>query len=190
MRWPHNFRQFVVLLAAMVCLSTAVVLIAAAGLPERADFTGQIMPDGQPVAPEIGAVAPPFQAVSLNGDTLNSLELRGQPVIINFWATWCEPCRLEMPALQAFYQRHQQQGLRLLAVNLGEDPAAVQDWAQQYGLTFDILLDEGRQIAALYQLRGQPSTYVLSPSGVITHIVYGPVTEPMLQSALSPYWSG
>jgi peroxiredoxin len=177
-------------MAAVVCLSTAFVLIADAGLPERAAITGEMLPDGQAIAPEIGAFAPPFQLTTLNDKTLNLLDMRGQPVLINFWATWCEPCWLEMPTLQTVYQRYQAQGLRLLAVNLGENLTTVEVWARNYGLTFDILLDERRQIAALYWLRGQPSTYVVSPSGIITHIFYGAVTEQALQSALSPYLSG
>lgn len=189
MRWPFNCRQIILFLAAVVCLSTAFVLITAAGLPERATFTGQLLPGGQAVAPEIGAAAPPFQATTLTGETLNIRDTRGHPVIINFWATWCEPCRVEMPALQLIYQQYQQHGLRLLAVNLGESPGAIQKWTQQLGLTFDILLDERQQIAALYQLRGQPSTYIVAPSGMITHIFYGPVTVEQLQSALSAYLS-
>ncbi|MBI5669053.1 MAG: TlpA family protein disulfide reductase [Chloroflexi bacterium] len=191
MHWPRKFAstRFILLVVGIGCLSAAIVLVASAGLPERAAFTGQIQPNGQVVAPEIGVVAPPFRAATPDGDTLDLLDLRGAPVIINFWATWCEPCRVEMPALQTIYDRYRARGLRLLAVNLGETPAAVRAWADEFGLTFDLLLDPRQQIAAQYALRGQPSTYVLSPTGVITHIFYGPVTEAALEAAVTPLLS-
>lgn len=193
MHWPLEqaitLRQFGRLLAAAACLFTAFVLIATAGLPERAAFTGQILADDLLVAPEINAIAPPFTAPTLSGQSLNLLELRGTPVIINFWATWCEPCGVEMPALQTIYDQYRERGFRLVAINLGETPAAVRHWAQKLGLTFDLVLDKRGDIAAQYHLRGQPSTYILSPAGTITHIFYGPVTVATLQTALDAYFA-
>jgi peroxiredoxin len=77
--------------------------------------------------------------------------------------------------------------LRIVAVNLGESPEVVQTWVVSFGLTFDVVLDSRQEIAALYYLRGQPSTYVVSPSGIITHIFYGPVNFNTLRNAISPY---
>jgi peroxiredoxin len=193
MHWPLEravaLRQFGRLLAAAACLVTAFVLVAATGLPERAAFTGQLLADDLLVAPEINAMAPPFTATTLSGQSLKLLDLRGAPVLINFWATWCEPCRVEMPELQTIYDQYRERGFRLVAVNLGEPPAAVRQWAQKLGLTFDLVLDERGDIAAQYHLRGQPSTYILSPAGTITHIFYGPVTVATLQTALATYFA-
>jgi len=178
--------RFLQLIAAVVCLVTAIFLIHFTGLPERAQFTGRIIPGELPVAPEINAIAPPFELSTLDGSRLNLLNLRGHPTIINFWATWCEPCRVEMPELQHLYEHYANRGLRLLAVNLGESPAPIRQWVDQFGLTFDILLDPAQEIAAAYQLRGQPTTFIVSPSGIITHIFYGPVTN--LESTLAPFF--
>ncbi len=188
MRWRRDSAQSpdIFLLAAAACLTSAVILTVAAGLPDRASYTGIIQPDGVIIAPEIGAAAPPFQTTTAAGTSFDLTDLRGAPVIINFWATWCEPCRVEMPALQAVYRRHQDDGLRVLAVNLREPPEMVLAWGANLGLTFDLLLDRYGQIAASYHLRGQPSTYVLSPSGTITHIFYGPTDETTLEAALAP----
>jgi len=93
-----------------------------------------------------------------------------------------------MPALQASYDAYRQQGLRILAVNLGEAPQTARAWADTMKLTFDILLDPQQEIAGLYQLRGQPSTYVVSPDGIISHIFYGPTTDNRLRDALAPYF--
>jgi peroxiredoxin len=158
------------------------------GLPQRAEYTGQTIPGQIPIAPEIDAVAPPFTLTTLSANSLSLYSLRGKPIIINFWATWCEPCRVEMPSLQAVYETYEQRGLRVLAVNLGEPQETVQEWVQQMRLTFDILLDTDLNTAALYYLRGQPSTYVLSPNGIITHVFYGPFDESALRGLLAPYF--
>lgn len=173
------------MLAAFLCLLMGVVLVVNAGLPERASHTGVLTSEGM-VAPELNAIAPPFTAISLGGDSVSLLELRGTPVIINFWATWCGPCAAEMPQFQELYESRPEGDLRIIGVNLGEDRQSVAAWAEGYGLTFDLVFDPDGQIAALYQLRGQPSTYIISPNGVITDIFFGPVTLTQLQAALPP----
>ncbi|NWG16349.1 MAG: TlpA family protein disulfide reductase [Chloroflexi bacterium] len=194
MRWHRDVRRLLIQISlfvtAVACLSTAVVFIIQAGLPERAAFTGQIVTGGRIAAPEIGALAPPLEGKSPDGQTLRLANWRGQPVIVNFWATWCEPCRTEMPQLQALHDRYHDQGLRILAVNLGETPAVVREWVRALGLTFDILLDANGEAAARYQLRGQPSTYVISPAGTVTHIFFGPAMFETLQSAVMPFVAG
>lgn len=182
-----SLRRVLLIIAAAACWAAAAFVVIGAGLPERAAFTGQIIAGERPVAPELSALAPPFEAVTLSGARLSLLDLRGSPTLINFWATWCEPCRVEMPELQALHARYQAQGLRVLAVNLGEDVATVQKWVDELDLTFEILLDRQGQIAALYYLRGQPSTYVLSPGGMITHIAYGPASLTTLEAAIAPF---
>src|SRR5690606_335049 len=135
-------------------------------------------------APEVSALAPPFALTSLDGEVVRLADLRGQQVIVNFWATWCGPCRVEMPILQRLYDDAPPGALRILAVNLGEPPDAAREWQRSFNLTYDILLDEGQMVAALYQLRGQPSTYVISPDGIVTHIFYGAASEDALRAAL------
>jgi thiol-disulfide isomerase/thioredoxin len=174
------------LLASLIALAAAFLVAAGAGLPNRADFTGERLPGQLPVAPERHAIAPPFSAPTLD-DTIALGDLRGQPVILNFWATWCGPCRVEMPILQDLYDSYADAGLRILAVNLGEPPRLVEQWRDQYALTYDLILDRRGTIAAQYRLRGQPSTYVISPNGIITHIYFGPVRADQLASALQPY---
>lgn len=165
----------------MAALVAASWLLIYTGLPNRAEFTGNSVLDGRRIAPEINALAPPFTQPTLNGDTLVLDDLRGESVVINFWATWCVPCRTEMPELQAL---HADTGVRVLAVNLAENPQAVREWVTELGLTFTIVLDAQGQIAEAYRLRGQPSTYVVAPDGIITHIFYGATTADALRDAL------
>jgi peroxiredoxin len=179
-----GWRRSGLILGAALCWSAALLIGAVVGLPERAAFTGVVIPGERPIAPEIGAVAPPFSGLTVAGERLDLWALHGKPIILNFWATWCEPCALEMPELQALYAERGAEQVRVLAVNLGEGAAQVQAWGQHFGLTFDLLLDPTQQVAALYHLRGQPSTYVISAEGVITHIFYGPTTAAALRGAL------
>ncbi len=171
-------------IGAAICLFTATVIVIATGLPDRATYSGQVNATGQSVAPEIGALAPAFAASTLNA-TIHSDDLRGEPALINFWATWCIPCRVEMPELQAFHNAHP--AARVIAVNLGEPRALVVDWVARLGLTYDIALDPDGAIATAYQLRGQPSTYVISPGGAIMNIFYGATTRQALEAALEPF---
>lgn len=176
-------------MGAMLAFALAIALLLAAGLPNRADYTGQVITDLdgnlRVVAPELNALAPPFERTTLTGETIDLLALRGQPVIINFWATWCAPCRAEMPELQALYDAYAGQGLRILAVNMGESAPIASRWVDDMALTFDILLDPQRDLERLYRVRGQPSTYVIGADGHIEAIFYGPTTAATLERYLT-----
>ncbi len=173
------------LLGAVVSLIAAFFVVWETGLPERATYTGFISA-GEEYAPELNAIAPLFEAQTLVGDTLRLADLRGKVVLINFWATWCEPCKAEMPDLQAVYESYQARGLRVLGINLGEGKADVEKWVSQLGLTFDIVMDNRQRIASEYQIRGQPTSYLVAPDGVITQIYYGSTIRANLEAAIAP----
>lgn len=179
-------KRLLLVIGAGATLAAALLILAWAGLPERAQFTGRLIEGERPVAPEIDAVAPPFETRRVDGSPFNLDEMRGQVVLLNFWATWCEPCRVEMPALQALSERFGGRGLRVVGVNLGESAGLIREWAAAYGVRYDLVLDEQGQIAALYQIRGQPTTYVIAPTGVITQIFFGAADEAMFEAAIAP----
>lgn len=180
------FKRALYLMCSVISLAAAAFILINTGLPHRAAYSGQPLPGEGFAAPELNAFALPFEQKTLNG-SISLLEQRGNPVIINFWATWCEPCKIEMLELQTVYEANRQNGLKVLAINLGESEAVVRNWVNSLGLTFEVVLDPEQRIASLYRLRGQPSTYVVSPEGIITHIFYGPTTAESLQSAVMPY---
>lgn len=182
-------RRLLLTVSAGICIAGAVLLITAAGLPERAAFTGWETVGGVYLAPEVGSMAPPISQPTLNGDTMTLASLRGSPVVVNFWATWCPPCIVEMPELQAAYEAHAADGLRILAVNMGESADVIAPWVASLGLTFDILLDEDELLPVLYRVLAQPSTFIIAPDGAISHIFYGPVTRGQLENALRPHLS-
>jgi peroxiredoxin len=168
------------LFSAILCIFVGVWLLVQTGLPNRADYSGNFIGDVGYVAPELNHVAPPFTLTTVNFEKLKTDDLNNPVIIINFWATWCVPCRAEMPELQSLYNTYENQ-IRILGVNLGETPKSVAQWIDEYDLTFDILLDPLQSVAQLYQIRGQPSTYVLDSNRVIRAIYYGQVRMEQLE---------
>jgi len=156
-------------------------LITQFGLPERANFTG-IEIDGIRIAPEIGSVAPPFQLINLNDEFVGVDPETPEIVILNFWATWCEPCIREMPELQQIHEEYEQ--VRVIGINLDERFNTVSTWVEQLDLSFDIVIDEG-DIASLYYLRAQPTTFVIDKNGTIRDIIFGATTYNALSQRIN-----
>lgn len=183
----NNLQRVVLIVVAGLLLLTGGGLLMVAGLPERAAYTGEYITGIGYVAPEMGAIAPPFERTSLTGETLSLDGLRGEVVILNFWATWCAPCVTEMPELQMIYDEFQDSGLHILGINMGESPAVIREWVREQDLTFDIIPDTTGDLTRLYRLRGQPTTAVIAPSGKIAAIFYGPVRAGTLRDLLSDW---
>jgi cytochrome c biogenesis protein CcmG, thiol:disulfide interchange protein DsbE len=136
----------------------------------------------RPRLPEVGALAYDFTLDTLNGDEMTLSDLRGKAVMINFWASWCGPCRVEIPHMIAAYDRYRDQGFEILAVNVRENQAQVQDFADQLGMTFPILLDTDGQVTAAYYVRAIPITFFVDGDGVIRFIHQGAVPQDALRS--------
>ena len=138
-------------------------------------------------APQAGFSAPDFTLQTPTGESYTLSELRGQAVLVNLWATWCPPCRAEMPTLEKMYQEYKDQGFIVLAINMTyqDDPFAIVPFTQEYGLTFPILLEETGDVASAYQLRSLPSSYFINRAGVIAEIVIGgPMSEALLRTRI------
>lgn len=184
-------RRAVLMLSGVLSAALGVAVLVSAGLPQRAEYTGYFLPGVPvPVAAEIGALAPPIQADTLADGAVDLWQMRGAPVIVNFWATWCAPCITEMPELQQVYEEYAAVGLRIVAVNLGEARPLVARWADDLGLTFDIALDPANEVIRSYPRHGPPATYFIAPDGIISRIEYGPVSAETMRDAIAPWVGG
>jgi peroxiredoxin len=126
----------------------------------------------QPVA--TASPAPDFTTRDLAGNTVRLSDYRGQPVVLNAWATWCGPCRLEMPDLEKFYQEYHEQGVVVLAVNMGESKDTVATFIKDNKYTFPVLLDETTAaVGRPYRISGIPATFFIDRQGKIASIQVG-----------------
>jgi cytochrome c biogenesis protein CcmG/thiol:disulfide interchange protein DsbE len=125
--------------------------------------------------PEPAGLAPDFQLQSLDGQTFSLKGLRGKPVMLNFWATWCGPCRMEMPFIQEIYQDKEfsEQGLVILAVNLGDSYSDVKQFLDENGISFTVLLDSELEVARMYNVSRIPVTYFIGKDGIIKDMKVG-----------------
>ncbi|MDP6770268.1 MAG: TlpA disulfide reductase family protein [Anaerolineales bacterium] len=127
-----------------------------------------------------GSVAPDFKLIdAVTNRPVTLSQFYGKPVILNFWATWCGPCKVEMPHLQDAHNSYSKEHLIILAINYGEDPTTVLSFASDLGLTFRTLLDETAAIQSQYQVRGYPTTIFVNTDGTISHTHIG-MLEPSL----------
>jgi cytochrome c biogenesis protein CcmG/thiol:disulfide interchange protein DsbE len=152
----------------------AVVGIVGAGLLAGAVALAKYGPDVQRV--EVGGRAPDFHAVDLaTGDSVSLRErYRGAVTLVNVWATWCVPCRVEMPAMEKLYQSLAPRGFKIAAVSIDEgNPEEVQAFARELGLSFDILQDRTTKVQQIYQTTGVPESFLLNREGVIVKRVIG-----------------
>jgi peroxiredoxin len=134
-------------------------------------------------SPAVDHPAPDFSLAALSGERVQLADLRGKVVLVNFWATWCQPCRQEMPAFQARSERYGEQ-LAVLAVNFDEPADQVQAFADEFNLTFPVLLDPGGEVQALYRVRGYPTTYGVDPEGIVQFVHVGLMTEEQMDDYL------
>ena len=119
------------------------------------------------------ASAPDFTLRTMNGPNLRLHEQRGRVVMVNFWATWCGPCRQEMPQLDRLYQKYKSSGFVLLGVNVDEDARKASDVAAKLGVTFPVLLDTDKAVSKLYDLSTMPSTVIIDRDGKVRYFHRG-----------------
>jgi len=112
-----------------------------------------------------GLAVPPLQALDLQGKVWKLADLRGRAVLLNFWATWCPPCRAEMPSLQQLAEIYGPEQLLVLAVNVGEGPRRIHQYLQASGLNLTVLLDQKSEIAQAWGVRAMPTTYLIDAEG-------------------------
>jgi peroxiredoxin len=149
-----------------------VVLLLGMALAAATHFLGDEL---FPVA--VGSQAPPFHATTVDGARREKTlaDYKGKVLLVNVWATWCEPCRVEMPSIEKLHRDFGPQGLAVIAVSV-DDPGAearVREYAKELGLTFEVLHDGAKNISRDYQITGYPETFVIGREGAIRKKVIG-----------------
>jgi peroxiredoxin len=133
----------------------------------------------------LGGPAPEFALPDLGGQTVRLGDFKGRPVVINFWATWCAPCREEMPLLQEAYERYRERGLVVIAINMEEPESVVRRWVEQGGFTLTFVRDaDGTQVKR-YNVTSAPTTYFVDSAGVIRDVKLGAVTRADLDGKVA-----
>lgn len=140
--------------------------------------------EGVREAPEVGAFAPAFALSNTDGNNVSLTDYRGQVVLINFWATWCPPCRQEMPTIHDRYQQYDGD-LVVLAVDYAEPADQVAAFQEQMGLTFNVLLDLQGSVSDQYRIQGYPTSVFVNELGVIEIMHIGLMTENQLDDYLA-----
>lgn len=182
-------------------LSIAIIVLAAAIIlvnllkPSVTEGNKEITPVEAPTAEDIPGVdlsqvkegnpAPNFELTTLAGETVQLSDYKGKKVILNFWATWCPPCKAEMPHMQNFYEKNKANDIEIIAVNLtsmDKGKTEIENFIKEYGLTFDIPLDEEGTIGAQYQAFSIPTSYIINSKGIITKKIIGPMDEDMMKT--------
>jgi len=121
-----------------------------------------------------GSIVPDFELASIGGDTVSMADLRGEVVLINFWATWCKPCEDEMPAMERLYRVLGPRGFEILAISVDESAEPVVEFSQRLGLSFPILIDEDRRVTNEYQTFRYPESFLVDREGKIVERYIGP----------------
>ncbi len=161
-------------LALPSSLSPAAVMAAPAEHPapsmslEAAMEALKLMPSARPLP------AADFTIATLDGGRVRLIEQRGKVVFVNFWATWCPPCREEMPTMERLWRQHQTEPFVMLAVSIDANPAGVRPFITREGFTFTVGLDPEQRLASLFRVRGLPATFIVDRQGRVAAAAFGP----------------
>ena len=173
-RGVHTIRWVMIGLAVVVLLPALVVLGSRIG--KDATLTPSVL---------IGKPAPAFALPTLDGKTISNADLRGKPYVVNFWASWCGPCRLEHGSLRAFWERHRDEGIMLLGVIMQDSPGRARAFQAELGGDWPLLTDPQEKTLVDYGVRAPPETFVVDADGVIAYKFQGPLGPGQLDEVLS-----
>jgi thiol-disulfide isomerase/thioredoxin len=160
-------------LAALAVIAAALFLLRSHGNHAGAAGTGAL----DTRSPVLNQPVPNFALADADGHVVRLSDLRGQVVLVNFWATWCVPCRQELPAIEQVYSEQRNQGFTVLEVNEQESPDAVRGFTAQLGSLPPVVLDRDGSVMAQYRLKGLPDSFIVDRQGVVRGLSFGPVSR-------------
>ncbi len=136
-------------------------------------------------APEIGRLAPNFTLVDLEGNTVTLSDFQGKTVFVNFWATWCPPCRAEMPEMEAVYQEYKDKDVVVIGVDIQEPEDVVRQFVEQGGYSWTFVLDTSGEVAANYRITAIPTSFFIDREGIIQVVNIGAMTKRAMENKLA-----
>lgn len=133
---------------------------------------------------ELGQKAPDFKLVDLEGNDVRLSDYKGKGVFLNFWGTYCEPCKAEMPAMNRQYEKYKSQGVEILAVNVDEQDVVVEKFVKQYQLTFPVVIDKGGEVMQAYNISPIPTTFLIDKDGIIVGKITASLDDEKIEAQL------
>ena len=179
MTWLIDPRRWTALFIGAIVLSVMWIALSR--------VAGPVGGSNAPPSPQVGFAAPDFTLESITGEPIKLSNLRGKGVVLNLWASWCPPCRAEMPALNAAYRQLRDQGLIVLGLNttFQDDEASARMAVKDWGLTFPIVFDRDGATSRQYRLQAMPTTFFIGRDGMIRDIVFGgPMSQALIVSKI------
>ncbi len=172
--------QSLLVMGGLIVIIGGVLALSFSAAPPTTAGQAKVGPAkvGQPIAD--------FTVTDIHGVTHKMSDYKGRPVLINAWATWCPPCRAEMPDLHDFYLEHQAEGFELLAINSGETQPTVASFIQQLGFTFPALVDPSKAVLNGLGVNGLPTSILVGRDGTVKYIHVGGLSPAMIATQLAP----
>ena len=192
LRSLRRWRGLLLLLAVIAGATAFYLAVRPSGAASTPTGGGVLPLDPQrnhtsrPPAAALGRAAPDFRLTTLDGQSLRLSDLQGKTVLMNFWATWCPPCRQEMPEIVSASARYRDRGFTVVSVDEQEDAGTVSKWVTEFGMQFPVVLDTSGQVGRAFRAGSQfPTSLFIDPSGIITEIKYGPMDRQYLDQRLA-----
>jgi len=174
----------------LIFAGAGLILFAFAGIfwtKQSQEFTASSAGEAVSVVPvPVEFLAPELVLTDLSGATVSLADFRGQIVLINNWATWCPPCRAEMPELESYFQAHKDQDFTLIGISAGDTQAQVESFVREYALSFPMWIDEQSAALSAFRNNSLPSSYVIDKSGTVRLAWSGVISLAMLEEHVTP----
>ncbi|WP_040228269.1 thiol-disulfide oxidoreductase ResA [Bhargavaea cecembensis] len=162
-------KRMIVRTAILVVLAAAIIYTIVANVTATGDLV------------EEGDKAPDFTLTDLDGNPHKLSDYKGEGVFLNFWGTWCGPCKSEMPHMEELYKEFEEKGVHVLAVNIAESDFKVKAFADTYGLSFPIVIDKTNSVRDAYNIRPLPTTFLVGPDGKVKKIIKQEMTGDQIR---------